>query len=184
MRLVCLDPGHGGRDPGACYGKVRESEIALRFAQRLGHYIRANGGRTAFTREDDRFVSLFNRGQVAKLAKADLFVSIHCNAASTSAARGCEAFYAAPDKNPTRSIAWARVSLHTIAGICAIPIRGVKPDNASQHKSLTVLRSTYSSMPAILLELGFLTNNYDRAAITNTRNLENLAASLGRKMAS
>ena len=146
----------------------------------MGHYLRAAGHTTVLTREADKFVQLKQRAKIAKQAKCNLFLSIHLNAATNPNARGCEAFYAAPDKG--RSIEAARMILHTINGITTIPIRGVKRDSASQHKSLTVLRSTYSVMPAVLVELGFLTNAKDRSVLTGLRTMETLALILATKL--
>ena len=72
--------------------------------------------------------------------------------------------------------------LHTIAGITGISIRGVKTDNQSQYNSLTVLRSTYTAMPAVLVELGFVTNVLDRGKLTDKYVVESLAKKLAEKL--
>lgn len=151
-KLIALDAGHGGRDPGACANGIVEKNFALDMVVRIGHHLRLRGLKTVLTRDSDVYVGINKRASVARLAGADLFLSIHCNAAGNPAAAGSEAFIAAPDN---RSGAIARTLLHRIAGLKP---RGAKKDNQSQHSSLGVLRGTYRQMPAVLLELGFCTN--------------------------
>lgn len=83
---VVIDPGHGGRDPGAVGRKGKEKSINLNVALKLGNLIQANHKdvRIVYTRQKDVFVTLDKRAQIANNAKADLFISIHTN----SVARG------------------------------------------------------------------------------------------------
>ena len=83
---VVIDPGHGGRDPGAVGRKGKEKNINLNVALKLGNLIQANHKdvRIVYTRQKDVFVTLDKRAQIANNAKADLFISIHTN----SVARG------------------------------------------------------------------------------------------------
>jgi N-acetylmuramoyl-L-alanine amidase len=93
---VVIDAGHGGEDRGARgAGGLLEKELVLDVARRFGAALRARGLRVVATREDDRFVSLEERTSVANDARGDLFVSIHANAARSSAPRGAETFFAA-----------------------------------------------------------------------------------------
>lgn len=93
---VVIDPGHGGRDPGAVgpsgtYEKDRALEIALLVRDIL--QLRRPDLEVIMTRDDDRFCSLGERTRLANTVKADLFVSIHCNAATRSSANGFETFF-------------------------------------------------------------------------------------------
>ena len=93
---VVIDPGHGGRDPGAVghtgtFEKDRALEIALLVRDIL--QLRRPELEVIMTREDDRYSSLGERTRLANAVKADLFVSIHCNAASRSSANGFETFF-------------------------------------------------------------------------------------------
>ncbi len=93
---VVLDPGHGGRDPGAVgysgsYEKDRTLEIALLVRDLLK--IRCPDLRVVLTREDDSYVSLGERTRIANRERADLFVSIHCNASTNRSARGIETYF-------------------------------------------------------------------------------------------
>jgi N-acetylmuramoyl-L-alanine amidase len=83
IKTIVIDPGHGGKDPG-CSGVVHnEKEVALAVALKLGKLIEENfkGVKVIYTRTTDVFVELEDRAQIANKAKADLFISIHCNAA-------------------------------------------------------------------------------------------------------
>jgi len=91
---LVIDPGHGGHDPGALGKKVKEKDIALAIAIKLGEYIEKNypDVRIIFTRKSDKFIELYKRAQIANENKADLFISIHCNASPSAVAYGTETF--------------------------------------------------------------------------------------------
>lgn len=89
---VVLDAGHGGKDPGKVVGKIYEKDIVLKIALSVGKMLEANPNiKVVYTRKTDEFVDLYKRGDIANKAKADLFVSIHCNAHKT-AVQGAETF--------------------------------------------------------------------------------------------
>jgi N-acetylmuramoyl-L-alanine amidase len=79
---VVIDPGHGGKDPGAVGSTSKEKDIVLSVGRRLGDLIENNHPDVdvLYTRKDDRFVALDKRAEMANKARADLFISIHCNA--------------------------------------------------------------------------------------------------------
>jgi N-acetylmuramoyl-L-alanine amidase len=83
IKTIVIDPGHGGRDPG-CHGEThKEKEVSLAVAMKLGKFLEENMKdlKVVYTRTTDVFVELEDRAQIANRAKADLFISIHCNAA-------------------------------------------------------------------------------------------------------
>ncbi len=87
--LVVIDAGHGGFDPGAGIDAIREKDITLALARSLRDSLIKEGGvRVALTRDDDRFLVLEERAGIARRLKADLFISIHADAAPTGEARG------------------------------------------------------------------------------------------------
>ncbi|OGW62805.1 MAG: hypothetical protein A2V83_05840 [Nitrospirae bacterium RBG_16_64_22] len=95
--LVVIDAGHGGEDPGAIGpGGLREKDAALDLAKRLAELVRRNGGQAVLTREDDTFIPLRRRTEIAntynKHKGVDAFISIHLNAAPTRKARGIETY--------------------------------------------------------------------------------------------
>ncbi|MBX3164979.1 MAG: N-acetylmuramoyl-L-alanine amidase [Bacteroidetes bacterium] len=83
VKVVVIDPGHGGKDPGCLGVTHKEKEVALAVALKLEKYIKENfkDVTVILTRREDVFVDLEDRAQIANKAKADLFISIHCNAA-------------------------------------------------------------------------------------------------------
>lgn len=152
---AALDAGHGSGTGARANGLIEDS-VALDMVSRIGHHLRAMGCETVLTRRDGKLIGITERARVARYASADVFLSIHCNA-SKSAACGVEAFVASGDER-SRKLAGKLVDVVTKQGMRN---RGVKWDSQSQHFRLGVLRGTYRQMPAVLLELGFLTSPYD-----------------------
>lgn len=90
---IVLDAGHGGKDPGKVQGKVLEKDIALKIVLMVGKELEKDKNfKVVYTRKTDVFVQLYERGQIANKANADLFVSVHCNASDNSHAHGAETF--------------------------------------------------------------------------------------------
>lgn len=151
-KIICVDAGHGGKDPGACSNGVQEKEIALKIALKVKGLLLANDLGVVMTRESDRYDSVDEKARKANLAKADLFVSIHCNAASQSSANGTETLsYDLTGK----SFQLASYVQQELTNTCQRRNRGVK-----QRKELAVLNST--QMPAILVETAFISNEEER----------------------
>lgn len=108
VRTVMIDPGHGGRDPGAVrYTKTGgrksldliEKEVTLRLAKMLGSKLEALGYKVIYTRNTDEYVSLEDRAVTANLKGADLFISLHANANTNSKVRGFETYYLGKARN-------------------------------------------------------------------------------------
>ena len=92
--LVVLDPGHGGRDPGAIGRKgLKEKDVVLDVANRVARKLKKKGIRVILTRSKDKFIPLDERTAIANRNRADLFLSIHANAAFSRRASGLETFY-------------------------------------------------------------------------------------------
>ncbi|MBI3287986.1 MAG: N-acetylmuramoyl-L-alanine amidase [Elusimicrobia bacterium] len=93
-RLIVVDPGHGGKDPGATGGRgTREKDVNLAAALELTRVLRERGDfEVVLTREDDTFIPLSDRSELANSKEADLFVSLHCNAASNKQENGFEVY--------------------------------------------------------------------------------------------
>ncbi|TCM22303.1 N-acetylmuramoyl-L-alanine amidase [Novosphingobium sp. PhB165] len=91
--LVVIDPGHGGFDPGAGQGDLREKTVALQVALAIREKLLAAGGiRVALTRDTDRFIALADRPDIARRLNADLFLSIHADSAESDGARGASVY--------------------------------------------------------------------------------------------
>lgn len=92
---IVIDPGHGGKDPGAIGPRgLQEKDVVLDIARRLGEIIREeNGLEVIYTRDSDRFIPLDERTDIANENAADLFISIHVNASKRRSARGVETYF-------------------------------------------------------------------------------------------
>jgi N-acetylmuramoyl-L-alanine amidase len=97
-RIIAIDPGHGGEDPGTVWGRsLREKEIALDVGQSLARQLATTPGlRPVLTRDADFFIPLGRRQALAKQYGAHVFVSLHVNAARSRSARGAEIFFLSP----------------------------------------------------------------------------------------
>lgn len=92
--VIVIDPGHGGRDPGALGAHCRESDINLAIALKTGEYIEKNieNAKVVYTRKTDKTVDLYERPKIANENKADLFISIHANNTKSPTVAGVETF--------------------------------------------------------------------------------------------
>lgn len=175
--VVALDAGHGasrGRPfTGACANGLTEDEVAFDFVTRIGHHLRLIGHDTVITRPDGNLVALATRAKRAIDGHCDLFLSIHHNAGPASAT-GVEAFVAKGDAR-SRALAdrlLAAISKHGLRN------RGAKWDSQSRYSSLRVLRDTHRHMPAVLLEIGFITNDHDAKLLADKHWREAVAVDL------
>jgi len=148
---VCVDAGHGGSDPGAVGTdpfRLTEKEVTLQVSVLLEQELEERGHSVVMTRRRDRTLGLLPRARFANRLRADLFVSIHANAAATASAEGIEVYHFPDSREGRRTAVAVLQSLVT-----AFPDhrnRGVKEAN------FAVLRET--EMPAILIETEFITH--------------------------
>lgn len=148
---VFINPGHcPGIDPGACGHGLQEAEVALGIGKRVEQYLQAIGYQTKLFQYDGLREIAFDANAWA----ADIFVSIHCNAAANSAAHGTESFYWNAS-NDGRLL--ARAINEQIVTSLKITDRGVKTAN------FAVL--AYTDMPATLVETAFITNQLDASLL-------------------
>lgn len=198
--LVVLDPGHGGIDPGAEAGGVREKDLVLAFARELTEVLRRTGEiEVRLTRTGDRFVSLERRVAIAHRAGADLFLSLHADMLSEGRAQGAtvytlserasDAASAALAERHNRSDLMAGLDLSgqddEVAGVLMHLARQETQPRAERlaealrlglrerglalagrpmrSAGFSVLKS--ADVPSVLLELGFLSNEKDRARL-------------------
>lgn len=108
VKTILLDPGHGGKDPGAIHNGIEEHEIALDISKRLGVILAANGYAVRYTRYSNVWTSLEDRTAKVRTDKADLFISIHVNAARKTESAGFETYYL-DIKRVSRSVRLAAV---------------------------------------------------------------------------
>ena len=154
---IVLDPGHGGKDPGAVVGATEEDDINFIVTEYLGAKLQAKGFVVLFTRKKDDYVSPSNRLRIIREAHPDVFVSIHCNTADSSKVHGSEIYYRDEFDLPL-----ARAIEKSLAK-SIVGCRGVFQDVARLGRRLAVLGDLKT--PAVLIELGYLTNDDERETI-------------------
>ena len=214
---VVLDPGHGGKDPGCVYRNYYEKDVTLGIAKKLGELIRKNypDVEVIYTRSTDKYVELAERGKIANRANADLFISIHINAATNQNARGTSTHVMGMDKdgknlevamrendiiiyeddyttkyegyNPGDPASYIMFSLMQYAYkdqsmmFAEIIQKHFKddlpmPDGGTTQEPFLVLWRT--SMPSVLTEVGFLSNQTDRSYVTSGKGQSEAARAL------
>lgn len=103
LNKVVIDAGHGGNDPGAIgRNGLKEKDVNLDIAKRLSGLLRVEGVATVFTRSTDKFIPLSTRVNIANRSGADLFISIHSNAAHSRSLSGFEVYYVAPSVSDSK----------------------------------------------------------------------------------
>jgi len=218
IKTVVIDPGHGGKDPGAIgIHKVKEKDVVLAVALKLGELIKENypDVKVIYTRSTDDFIGLAERASVANKAKADLFISIHSNVAGNSKARGFEAWVLGLHKSQAalnvaklenssilmedghtskyedfdpsdpdayiglsmrqnvfldQSLMFADLIVKDAVANVHVKSRGVK-----QAGFVVLYRTT---MPAVLIELGFLSNAEEEKFLGNAEGQRKLATTI------
>lgn len=146
--LVVIDPGHGGKDPGAVGPSgLKEAVVNLAVASKLVLLLHGKGVDVDITRTKNVYVDLARRVNCANLARASWFVSIHCNSSANRLSRGVETYCW---KRGGKAEKLARVVQQELVSATGLVNRGVKTRN------FYVLRKT--NMPAVLVELGFISN--------------------------
>ncbi|MEO0510957.1 MAG: N-acetylmuramoyl-L-alanine amidase [Verrucomicrobiota bacterium] len=193
LRTIVIDVGHGGKDSGArndFYG-LREKSLALDIAKRLRALLTQAGYRVILTRDSDVYIPLERRPQIANRANADLFLSIHFNAATNKAASGLETFALTPQyqasskftkpapRDSTRYLGNDQDPWNTLLGYHmqrAMTDRLGGPDRGLKRARFLVLK--HLECPGVLLELGFISNSESARKIRSSAYRQNLAESL------
>jgi N-acetylmuramoyl-L-alanine amidase len=119
VRCIVIDPGHGGHDTGTIgEGGLKEKDLVLDVGRKLRDDIRRNfpGIEVVMTRDSDRFVALEERTAIANAKRADLFISIHANAAPTHVASGVETYFLSPDRASAEDLKAAQRENSTLGG--------------------------------------------------------------------
>lgn len=169
-KRVMIDPGHGGKDPGAwkaTRSRLPEKTIVLDIGNKVAANLEARGATVSATRTDDTYPTLDQRANAAERHKVDLFVSIHADSAPNKAASGAEVFVYTQASSKSRIAANCIIAAFKRAGI---KYRGIKPGN------FHVLRE--HSRPAILVECGFLTNAGDARMLNDPAHRTRIAEAI------
>ncbi|MDP4181910.1 MAG: N-acetylmuramoyl-L-alanine amidase [Bacillota bacterium] len=151
---VVIDPGHGGSETGAIVSGIYEKNLNLQIAKKLNTLLKAAGVKTYMTRTDDRYVSLYARSGFANSVDADLFISVHNNAQTQKSVSGTMSLYY-PNGTNTNSgfngYKFASIVQNNLNNALGTMNLGI-----ISRPHLAVLRT--SKMPAVLAEVGYMTN--------------------------
>src|SRR5881398_2417774 len=166
--VIVIDAGHGGFDRGGIpHQRVPESMMNLDVAQRMKAVHQTYGYRVVMTRDSDVFVPLGTRVAIANSYRDAIFVCIHFNAARRGSANGIETYFYSSESLPLAS------AIHYyVAGGAPTPNRGVR------RRGFYVLRKT--TIPAVLVECGFLTNATEANYAQSSAYQQKLAEEIGR----
>lgn len=163
--FVMIDAGHGGKDQGTSSGDVLEKDINLTVALMVAEELEKSGVSTALMRTDDTFVSLEDRAARANEKEVDLFVSIHCNYSEDDASvQGLECYYR---EGSEEGEALADSIIASVEELDEVTTRGTKTED------FRVLRKT--TMPAALVEIGYLSNARECRNLTDEDYQQKLA---------
>lgn len=163
-KVVMIDPGHGGSDPGAIGNGVEEKVANLYISQKVQEKLESSGYKVIMTREDDTYVSLSGRYNKANEENVDLFISIHNNSADNTSARGTEVLcnFGGDGEKLAENI------LNEIVSRISTINRGLKDGSR-----MAVIRHT--DMPAVIVEGLFISNTSDANMLKDTNVLDNIA---------
>lgn len=156
-KTIVIDAGHGGKDPGTTSAKgFQEKDINLDVAQQIAQILRDKGHRVIMTRNSDEFIELEERAAVANRAKADVFVSIHADSSAKSNLTGFTIYVG-------RSGSWSSSKLAD-----AIDNRMAQTSISSNGiKKADYRVLTHTRCPAVLVEIGYLSNYWEAKQLKN-----------------
>jgi len=166
--LIVVDAGHGGRDPGAIgSGGIYEKTINLQVAQRVAGLLAQRGVSVIMTRRDDRFIELEDRADLANQRNADLFVSIHSDSAPNRQVQGFTLYVAGAASASARRAAGC---LNRTLAATGSEGHGIRE---ADYKVLV-----QTNCPAILIELGYLSNPQDTLRLKDPTHQNRLAQAI------
>ena len=201
MRIV-VDPGHGGKDPGAMRNRMKEKDWNLAVGKELARLLQKGGFEVKLTRDNDTFIALSERSRIANNFKADLFVSVHTNASKNRNANGFQVYFRsekATDKEAADTAAFENEAMQyeevhynfvdallqslakneyinessKLAGYVRNAVYkqpgigiAVNQNSSVRQANFYVLKGVNS--PAVLVEMGYISSNKDRARLGNS----------------
>lgn len=173
-KVVVIDPGHGGKDSGAISDNtIQEKDVTLKVAKellRLNETIFEGRFDIYLTRYKDTLISLKDRTKLTRALNADMFISLHCNHAKNSNAKGIEVYVHNSDSSFTNEAIESGLSvLNESTQKLGFKKRVMKFAN------FQVLRETINFCPSVLLEMGFMSNTDEADYFLKSKNIKALA---------
>lgn len=172
-KLVIIDAGHGGVEPGALYGNLKEKDLNLDIAIRLNKLLKEKNVNTYMIREDDSYVWYYERAFIANSLNAKLFLSIHNNAIGDPGFDGTMTLY---NVNRSEGKNFNSYDFAKNVQTSLLKTLGSKDRKLRERPDLVVLK--YTKMPAALAEIAFLTNAVDRSKLQNPEYRQKVAQAL------
>lgn len=176
--IVLLDAGHGGKDRGASKKGAIEKKLNLNIIYKYAKkYFESTTStvKAYWTRHNDTFINLYTRPKYSKKYSADLFVSLHMNKAPSSRAKGIEVYYSSANKKKMSGLN----SRMFASRMCNTLVKDLKSKNRGVKQAGFVV-TKYNTVPAILIELGFLSNSSDRTKLKRASYQKKAAKSIYR----
>ena len=219
VKVVVLDAGHGGKDPGAIGKYHKEKDIVLAVSLKVGQYIQEHfeDVKVIYTRTGDTFIPLNERPAIANKNKADVFISIHANASPRALSYGTETFVMGLHKNSSNfEVAKLENSVITLEEDYTTKYEGFNPDSPESYIIFSLLQHTYieqslvlasliqqqfrervsrfdrgvkqagflvlwqTTMPSVLVELGFISHPDEEKFMASPQGQEYLASAIFR----
>lgn len=174
QKVIVIDPGHGGDDPGAVgynsAGKAvaYESHINLAIALLVGEKLEESGIKVVYTRNSDKYISLQERSELANSIGCDFFVSIHCNSIEKGSINGTQVYYHPVSETGTE------LAKNIYGNI--VDMTNLAPKETQNGSHLYVIRTTVS--PAVLVETAFISNESDREYLMSKKGQETIAEAI------
>ena len=216
LSTIVIDPGHGGKDPGAVGKKTQEKNIVLNVANKLGKMLNDSlpSVKTVFTRSTDVFIPLDRRAEIANKSDADVFVSIHANSSTNKSIHGSETFVLGLHRSKENlAVAQKENSVITMEDEYTNKYEGFDPSQPESYIIFELMQNVYleqsisvasllqnsfanhgrddrgvkqagflvlrqTSMPSVLVELGFISNPEEEAYMSSDEGTNELVYSL------
>ncbi|MCX7710321.1 MAG: N-acetylmuramoyl-L-alanine amidase [Clostridia bacterium] len=173
--LIVIDPGHGGEEWGTYRGDMIEKNINLDISLRMGRLLKDEGIKIAYTREKDVYLGLKERANFANDLNADLFISVHNNdMPGQPDYKGTETLYCPPQKPVFDSMDGQKLA--TIVQRELVKTLKTVDNGTIYRPNLAVIRRT--KMPAVIAEIGYITNASDRARLASAEFRQKAALAL------
>lgn len=170
-RIIILDPGHGGKDPGAVKESYTEKSIVLKVTKLVKQKLEASGAKVYMTRTGDTYPTLQERVDFTNDNYGEIFVSVHVNAATSSSAKGAETYYSVSTGDQYQEDKQLATYINNeIVKNASMTNRGVKEASYYVTRSMII--------PSVLVELGFLSNSEDRNKLIADKYVEIYAQSI------
>ena len=172
--VVCIDPGHGGKDDGTTHNGITEKDVNLKLAKMLRDELKNGGAKVYMTRTDDSYISLTDRTDYADEKDCNLFVSVHCNYNDDSSKRGTEVYYSVKSEYAKKKLSKAISA--AVSDALGTTDRGALTRQGNDGDYYSVIRtSAAKGIPGIIVEHAFVSNSKDAEALKDDGLLQNAA---------